>query len=95
MNNRCTDGKQYREAARQIAQGDHDCGDGRTQGACDVLGRFRYMNRPDLEAVFKEYFVIGEGYYLIEGVCDSLDEARNVRVLALCFMAAMVEAGDA
>ena len=50
---------------------------------------------PDLKAQFKEWFVEGEDYYLMDDVCDDALHARNTRILALCFMAAMVEAGDA
>lgn len=66
-------------------------------GACDVLsckllGR-RSFQRPDLRTLFHATFVEGEGYRMM---CDEMEaeEAQRVRVLALCFLAAMLEAGD-
>lgn len=86
----------YREAARQIAEGMHDVGykAGQTHGACDVLGNpiFGNIHRADLKAEFYDHFVNQE-YYLMGYVCDSETEATQVRILALCFMAAIVEAG--
>lgn len=97
----CTDRKAsvalYLRAALQIDRGDHDTGEGcQTEGACDVLGNIFVSNihRPDLASDFNNMFVAGQ-YRLMDSVCDSLEETRAVRILALCFMAAMVEAGDA
>lgn len=93
---KCTDRAAYLKAARDIAHGLHDLKDGQTEGACDVLGHswVGTIQRPDLTAAFRDVFVAGK-YYVMDDVCDGPKETKAVRILALCFMAAMVEAGDA
>jgi hypothetical protein len=51
------------------------------------------LGRGDLREQFREMFVVGEGYYLMSDVLEET-EAQKVRVLALCFMAAMTENPD-
>jgi hypothetical protein len=91
----------YREAAALIARGGNavdgweDAADGaRFHGACDVLHcpslSFSFQ-RVDLRGQFYETFVHGEHYTLISDVVVPESEAQKVRVLALCFMAAITE----
>ena len=60
------------------------------RGICLVLSSdFR---RPDMSYEFNDLFVYGEGFAFIYQACDSDKESRDVRLLALCFMAAIAEA---
>ena len=91
--------KAYLEAAaliaagKNVADGWHDKDGPQFNGACDVLScaTVSYsLMRPDLREQFREMLVEGEGYYLMSDVMPE-DEAQEVRVLALCFMAAIAD----
>lgn len=95
------DAKVLREVAAFIAAGRNTCevrfASIKYNGVCDTLscaGVSYSFERHDLRAKFQELFVDGEGYRMIQDVMPE-PEAQKVRTLALCFMAAMVEAGDA
>ena len=97
----CTDtAKVYLKAAALIAANKNrrqhcadDPDDLKFNGVCDVLscGSVPYaLGRHDLREDFRSWFVEGEGYYMMQDVMPE-PEAQRVRVLALCFMAAMSE----
>ena len=85
--------KVYLEVAEGYAAGDFNCGEGpETEGVCDALHHASLSNSPmrlDLREQFREHFVMGEDYFLISNVCDSEEEAKNVRILCLCLLAAI------
>ncbi len=85
----------YLKAAKIIERGGNKRSDGLYDGACDVICCFEYCDAPwEHRQAFRDIFVAGEPFYLLTDLLP-IDEAQDWRVLALCFMAAMVEAGDA
>jgi hypothetical protein len=92
----------YRAAARQMEKNfDRDLHNGAYwYGACDNIAhvvtgsavRSDCAEALAFERVFRPKSVYA--YWGDEWGCNH-DERRNIRILALCFMAAMVEAGDA
>lgn len=106
MTNRSTDkadrkirASVYLEAARIGAEGSHD-------GACIWLmfaqnkhadGHFCDPYGAAFSALFKPEYGVYWGEQWAENLNDprKCPETRNCRVIALCLMAAMVEAGDA
>lgn len=60
-------------------------------GACDVLDHDDYpFRRGDLRLEFRAIFVEPDDYFIMTDILSE-HEAQEVRVLALCFMAAMAE----
>ena len=83
-------------AGKNVGAGYADEDGQQFNGACDVLSCAMVpysLGRRDLREQFWETFVEGEGYFLMSDVLRE-PEAQKVRVLALCFMAAMTENPD-
>lgn len=96
------DSRVYREVAEEYAEGKHLLPksqrlEPRDYGVCDMLGhpylagsRFSW----ELREEFRDYFARGENghdlYYVMSNVLPHR-ECRRVRVLALLFLAAIVE----
>lgn len=88
----------YIRAAKIIARGGNKTEYG-YDGACDVLHCKPYADANDetwkIRGRFHATFVEPDGFYLVTTVIPEIKEAQRWRVLALCFMSAMVETGDA
>lgn len=84
--------KVYREAARLIEAGSANCG---CCFAISLAGGRGYLPEGEhakmMLKTFPEGMRGGWGHYRAHGG----DQDQSPRILALCFMAAMVEAGDA
>lgn len=86
--------QQYRDAARHLELGDTGCFVQSCRASCCVL---RNTACDDEVVVYREYFM-HDGHHEQNGwwnIGIHSDENSGARILALCLMAAMVEAGDA
>ena len=87
--------KVYLEVAENYASGVFNTSPGsdETEGVCDALHHKALETtspmRLDLREEFQDYFVTGEDYFLISNVCDSPEEAKHVRIMCLCLLAAI------
>jgi hypothetical protein len=84
----------YREAARLI---ENDKMDYSCCAIAEAQGIFDEWNRSKAESALVDGYADVMGSFKEAGgfCCGWTDDGRDERVVALCFMAAMVEAGDA
>ena len=93
MNSRCTDRAKdvmvYQAAARVMERGE-------MRFACFALEAIVYPDHHYCQRMKGVFAPDSErSAWLADRDTDDPEHRRNVRILALCFMAAMVEAGDA
>jgi hypothetical protein len=83
----------YRNSAKLIEEGKED----HLRGACCIAMDQIAMIDGDVNnvQVFYDLFKPNEGHNALWWGEKWEDDARSCRILALCFMAALVEAGDA
>lgn len=79
----------YLKAARYVDQHGVMDSSPRWMPACDLLLDIDYSGK--LADEFRSLFVEDENYLTMEDVCESTKEAKTVRTLALCLMAAIAE----